>query len=799
MTRFGLILRTLILVCLLSLTTTLQVSAAEAEPAWKFNRSLNAWSRVLDTIGDGFENRELTVTNAKEIRQKLAGIREEATEESANATTIANESDDLLAALGPRPKEGEPEEDASVVAKRQEYEERIADYRGRVARTQLIIVRVDTLSTRLTVLEQGEALQTLTTRTKSPLSLEALAAGASGAGAYLARLATIPSDWWRELTEEEQARLIEIGFVLPVLALLILAFAVRWVLMRQLGRDRSIDEPSYTRRLIGASTEALANGLVPSLLAIAFWVIANRDSSLIDGAFLNLVDGLVAATLIIIAAIALPRAALAPRRPKWRVSPIHVDHAVSISQRIGALGILFAVDTLVHLTAAEADAAFLALFGLFVTTAEGLILLDLLRLKFWTPDADWQATQTGRPQKSGDALSERHTLFWKGARYAAAAIAIAAPLAALTGYAALASYLIGNLLLSGLTVGALFLLRALLTEWIDILMAREAVARWLNLSESGAGTVRFWLLGFLEVVIYAAGALLVGAAWGLPLGDLWVYAQNILTGIRVGGVTISIADIGEALVLLVVTLLLFQLGKRLLRETILPQTRLDAGAQYSIATVFGYIGIVIAFVLAASAVGADFQNLLIIAGALSVGIGFGLQNIANNFISGLVLLFERPIRVGDLIEIGGTIGHVTHINVRRTEVETFQRAEVMIPNSELIASSVTNWTHSDLKARIEVNVGVAYGSDTALVQETLLKAAQNTDKIIPWPRSDVLFLNFGDSSLDFQLRCFTDDVSSRVTTASALRFEIDRLFREAGITIPFPQRVLHMAKDTETP
>ena len=178
---------------------------------------------------------------------------------------------------------------------------------------------------------------------------------------------------------------------------------------------------------------------------------------------------------------------------------------------------------------------------------------------------------------------------------------------------------------------------------------------------------------------------------------------------------------------------------------------------------------------------------------MSVGIGFGLQSIVNNLVSGFILLFERPIKVGDWIIVGDKEGLVKKISFRATEIETWQRASVIVPNGELLTTAVTNWTHSDRRGRVEVPVGVAYGSDVEKVREILLACADEHDRVLKDPPPWVLFMNFGNSSLDFELRCFTNDVMRRMGCASDLRFAIDKRFREEGIEIPFPQHVVHMA------
>jgi len=210
----------------------------------------------------------------------------------------------------------------------------------------------------------------------------------------------------------------------------------------------------------------------------------------------------------------------------------------------------------------------------------------------------------------------------------------------------------------------------------------------------------------------------------------------------------------------------------------------------------GYGMIIAAALIALSVAGVTFQNVAIIAGALSVGIGFGLQNIVNNFVSGLILLFERPISTGDWIVVGNVEGYVRRISIRSTQIQTFDHADVIVPNSELISGSVTNWMLHDSYGRVRVPIGVAYGSDTEAVKSTLLRIAHEHPQIVQnvrgVPDPYVLFLSFGDSALSFELRAFVRDVDQRLIVLSDLNFAIDAAFREAGIELPFPQRDVHL-------
>ena len=216
------------------------------------------------------------------------------------------------------------------------------------------------------------------------------------------------------------------------------------------------------------------------------------------------------------------------------------------------------------------------------------------------------------------------------------------------------------------------------------------------------------------------------------------------------------------------------------------------GVRDAVTAGVGYAGVVIAILVALSLVGLKFGEIALIFSALSIGIGFGLQHVVNNFISGLILLVQRPIKAGDWIVLGQTQGYVKRINVISTEITTFDNATVIIPNSQLMTTEVMNWTHRGRLGRVVIPVGVSYASDPEQVREILLKCADQNSDVLTRPTASVVFRNFGESSLDFELRVFIRDIDYTLMVASELRFAIKKALDEAGIEIPFPQRDLHV-------
>ncbi len=222
------------------------------------------------------------------------------------------------------------------------------------------------------------------------------------------------------------------------------------------------------------------------------------------------------------------------------------------------------------------------------------------------------------------------------------------------------------------------------------------------------------------------------------------------------------------------------------------QRQVDRGVSDAIKKLLHYAIILIGFLIALGFLGMHLQNFVVLLGAFGVGIGFGLQDIVNNFLSGLILLFERPIRIGDVVQVDGEYGQVVRIGLRSTVVESFSRAELIVPNSQIISQKVTNWTHSSRGVRVILPVGVAYGSDIQKVLRILRQVAEGHEDVARDPAPQVIFMQFGSSSLDFEVRVWIANIDQRWEVQHDILLEIDRLFREQGVEIPFPQRDLHL-------
>ncbi|MEM9062733.1 MAG: mechanosensitive ion channel domain-containing protein [Pseudomonadota bacterium] len=773
----------LLLIAALWLATALP---AKAEPAFaaaddtleRFTISSSEMERRLDRGGLSTEQLNEMRAQLEAHRQTLSAIEAEA---QAALTPLQSQLAPLI------PEDGSETEDPALAEERSRLEDQIARIESVQRRGQAALATIVALGERLNTERRNQFTETLMTRGPSPVLPE-----------------RIRSMWasvnfrTRVIVREVQSRIharafsgwtdrVVLPFVLAIISIVLAVVVRRWAvrfLLRALG-----DEPTDGRRAAVGAGVTLARLLVPAL-ALTLLIVGISSTQLIGPVGQKFMTAVGEAVMIVIFSYAMSAAYFAPGAPEVRISTLDsscssrahrwfviLAGVVAFDALLieGGVGINLSVDALAVLNAGLLILGGLALW-MFVSHAQiGVTAAEAEAAASEDPDEPPPETSTGVIDRA-----ERLIAFL--ARF----IAIVAPLLALAGYYGASRFLFYPPVLTGGLMCLCVLIHGVVSFGTATAAARSDDSATGGSSAFGVVPV------FVGFMLFFAALPVFAVIWGADMTDLGAAWTRVIEGFTIGDILISPIDFLLFVIIFMIGYVVTRSIQAVLRNSVLPLTRMDAGAQSALTAGMGYVGLTISALIAISTAGIDLSNLAIVAGALSVGIGFGLQNIVNNFVSGIILLIERPIKSGDWVEIGGVHGTVQQVNVRSTEIQTFDRSTMFVPNADLISGTVTNWTHGNAMGRLIVGVGVAYGTDSRKVEKILSEIARAHPMLMRRPQPYVLFAGFGADSIDFEIRGVLRDVNWILNVGSDIRHSIYERFAEEGVEIPFAQRDVYI-------
>ena len=575
-------------------------------------------------------------------------------------------------------------------------------------------------------------------------------------------------------------------------------------LLRRFGPDPTLTEVTLVRRLLAILVRALVNVILPVLVIIGLHAAVLYSTGFTEE-IRRLLDALTFSVLQLVILVGLSAAALSPRLPAWRISRFtdraarELHRSIRLWAAVGVVVNVFLVITnpasettavmrIIHLDAGRSElAAITVLLGLVTMVSVTLFALRRRNWRFNLAAEDEAASAADAPPSTG--------LRWL---LTLARVALVASVGVgVFGYLNLGVFLASRVIRSLLLIALALLIRQLIQETVTQIQSPEnrlgmLVRTRLAVKETSLQRALFWLMLAIDVLLTVVAVSVLVLIWGLHGSDLLTLAQQVFQGVNVGSFRLSLADLVIAASVFLALLFIIRLFQRFLSGRVLSHTSLDVGIRDAVTAGVGYVGIFIAALVCISLLGLELSQLAIIFGALSVGIGFGLQNLVNNFVSGLILLAQRPIKAGDWVVVGSQEGYVKRVNVTSTEIQTFDNASLIVPNSQLVSNEVLNWMHKSKLGRVIVGVGVSYDSDPEQVRQVLLGCARQNEEILARPAPTVIFREFGNSSLDFELRFYIRDIDRRLTVGSDIRFAVKQAFTEAGIEIPFPQQDIHV-------
>ncbi len=777
-----------------------------------FDVRVRHWNQTLDRIARDLAQEGMTRSRITPLSDRLSVVQASALATRDRASLGVDEQQRLLDALGPKPGDDELAESEQIAEARGAILRDLGRFREQQKRSELALARIDLLFARMADAEFRALTRVLTEPTKFPSDSAAMKAGLRHFGQ---RLLELKLAFRAGLSSVGTAQFLDPRLFLNIVFLCVavgITLTLRRRLLARYGYRSVTGTPSLGRRLLAFVSAVVTNVLLPALAVVTIWA-AIRVFRPLPEALDVAADLVLFALLNAVVVIGLAAAALTPARPEWRISTFSDAAASSLYRavrwfvwlRLAAITVLVVVsrpqdsrerffEESISIFFA-ADPNLHSMLGLLALIVVVLALLNVLRPRNWRfrPDPDEPEEAADRPpsQRMRTVL-----LLVRG-------VLILALMLGVFGYLYAGMYIADRIGFTLALVSLALLLRTLAAEGLRYLTATERrvgrhLRRHLVFDDGGAARLIFWLMLLLDAVLVIVVAMLLALRWGVPQAEFWRLAAVLVRGVDIGSYTLSLIDVATAAAVFLVLLTLVRLLQGFLTNRVLPQTRLDIGARDALTTGFGYVGLVIAALVAVSMLGLDLSQLALILGALSVGIGFGLQHVVSNFVAGLILLIQRPIKSGDWIVVGNGAyqGYVKHVNVTSTEISTFDNASVLVPNSNLLTNEVLNWTHKNTLGRVILGVRVAYGSDPEQVRSLLLDCAKAHPLVLLRPEPVVLLQDFGPSSLDFELRFFLREIDTLLEVGSELRFAVLGALDEAGIEIPFPQHDVHIRNTT---
>jgi small-conductance mechanosensitive channel len=754
-----------------------QQQAAKRPPLSRTAQALEGHRDTIDQIESSLRSADIGDSTLIQHRGRIEPVRDELRDLMASLEDRLGDVETRLKQLGDAPEEGQPKEDPNLTAERGRLEERRAALDGALKQARLLMLRGDNISARITERRRALFTQQLLGRTSSALDPAFWMQAAKAMPDAIHGVKLVAQGWMDHLRTGDSPWKIAAACI-ALLAFFVIAFLVlRWFVRRdfrpkELGTRFAKSFFALLSLLrVAIAAPAIVAGAV--LFLTAFGLMTERLT--------DIGMALVAATAIAAFGRGVATGLFAPGDPDRRLLAVQEETARLVASKLTLAARILGAVVLVNVVLQTIVAPVTLTIATNVIFAAIIVamLCHFLYLMGHREALEDDVAGAGWLRSAGWLL----------------AIGIVAAL--VTGFIGLAAFLAGRFLVALVLIGALYIvltfIDALFTEVLSATSPRgRAVATFFGLKPRSIELLGTLLSAVIRLLLVLVVLMPLLGPWGIFATDFFGVVKDATFGFRIGDISISLTTILIAFAILVVGILATRAVQGWLNTRFLPRTTLDPSLQNSISTIFGYVGVIAAIALALAQLGVDFQKITLVAGALSIGIGFGLQSVVSNFVSGLILLAERPIRVGDIINVKGEEGRVRRIHVRATEIETGDRASVIIPNSELITQVVKNRTHTDTFARVAVPLGVAYDSDVAKVRDILLEIARAHPHVMENPAPTVFLTGFGDSAINFELGWVVRNIGDGPGIKSDICFSILERFRTEGIVMPYPHRQIQI-------
>jgi potassium-dependent mechanosensitive channel len=748
---------------------------ANEEMGLDIEATTSGWQRELDQLENNLRGPRLRYTELNGIRDELQRVRSSLETFETRLRPSFEAAKAQVDLLGPPPASGQPQEPEQAALNRAEITYYFGVLSAGEASVKAARLRIDQLINTIQDIRRKNFTTNLVQPVPGIYSYQTWAQLPEHLPMAASRIGELLTNWWKGLRDQEEVERISLEALLLCCALML----VGWRAIRQL-RLWPQGEPPFWRRASTAAGVILLR-VLPAVSPIVLWYGLMTDAEALPEHIDRLFYAAAQSIVIIFVVNALITTVFAPNAPLWRLIPASDRAATRICGLVLALAVVYGVTTWMYVVTRLVQAPFALTVA--VALPSSLLLAVLVVAITLTP---LEAKDPEGPPSLGWLKTLRAPIW-------AASVAIV--VCAFAGYLALSRFLAQQLVVTGSILALVYLLLL----WVDgfaqgLSDNSAAIGRWLKrkvgLEQHRREQLALPISLLMKFAVLVLSVPFIMLQWGYNWPDIYDWYTQLLFGFHIANTQVSLAALLASSIVFAMGYAAARLFQGWLDAQVLKPAGISGGIRDSIRTGVGYIGITIAALVAFSYAGFNLSNLAIVAGAFSIGIGFGLQSVVNNFVSGLILLAERPIKVGDLVIVGGEEGYVRKISVRSTEVETFDRAHVLVPNSYFITEKVKNWTLRNNICRISVAVGVTYNSDARKVKAILLNIAQEHPNVMTTPEPFVDLEEFGADSLNFKLYAYIYDLTKGGSTRTDLRIAMLDAFRRAGINMPFRQTEL---------
>jgi small-conductance mechanosensitive channel len=758
---------------------------AAAAPAATPAQTLDQLGSQLDTVKAALKNKKSDVPLA-DLRTTALGVQDQARQLAASLSPQMTALQAQLAVLGPAPAKGAPAEAPEVAAQRRKLDKAQADLDAQIKQAQLLGQDATQLAAQISGLRNDEFQARLASRTATPFSRTFWADPARTFPDDMARLKRLGSRFTGAVAQAWQPPNRQpLAWCLVAAALLVGGRRLLERLLLMLATRHVPD--GHLRRSAVATAVALTAVLTAGLAAQLAYLGLNWNDILDDdlAALATSVVGLVCFAAYV---TGLGRALLSVRRPSWRLpalSDLAARRLRLLPWLLAAAALLFGLFDRTSRAIGTSLPATVSTRGLFALVISGLIGLALLRLR------------RARQAAAADGAEPEHRPVWIGLLTAAATLGVAVSwLGVATGFIALAFFVAVQMLWIGVIVATVYLLIHLLTDLIDTLLlphgrSGKRLQATFELAPHTLEQTAVLLAGVCRVGLVLLALATVLTPFGAGPKDLLASAEQTLGNVKLGELAINPGTIFGGVLVLVAGMVVLRMLKRWLAEQLLPKSTMEKGMQDSIVTLLGYVGGLLVVVLTLAALHVDLKSITWIVSALSVGIGFGLQAIVQNFISGLILLVERPVKVGDWVSLSSDVeGDIRRINVRATEIQMGDRSTVIVPNSQLITQNVRNVTLANAQGRVQIKLPMPLDTDAGKVRELVLGILRAHHGTLTAPAPYVQLENVNAGVMTFNCVAYVGSPREVGGVKSELLFEMLERLRSERLPMTSPQSML---------